>query len=183
MTKTRDLSAFRGSGYRKGRPIWVQVLWLLASGTIVMPWWIPSQARVTVLRWFGASIGKGVLVRHRVRIHWPWKLTIGDNTWIGEGAWILNLEPVTIGKNVCISQDVLLCTGSHDRRSPTFEFDNAPIVIEDGAWIAARATILRGVTVGSRSTVGSTALLARDLPPDSILFAPIGDQVKVTSPQ
>ena len=81
-----------------------------------------------------------MLVRHRVRVLWPWKLTVGDHTWIGEGAWILNLEPVTLGAHVCVSQEALLCTGSHDRFSPTFEFDNAPIVIGDSVWIATRAT-------------------------------------------
>ncbi|GAA2064434.1 hypothetical protein GCM10009722_27270 [Williamsia deligens] len=65
-----------------------------------------------ILRAFGASIGHGVVFRHNVRVHWPWRLTIGDNSWIGEGAWILNLERVHIGDDVCISQDVLLCTGS-----------------------------------------------------------------------
>ena len=121
------------------------------------------RARVAILRAFGAQIGDGVLVRHRVRIHWPWKLTIGDNSWIGEGAWILNLEPVTIGANVCVSQDAFLCTGSHDRRSPTFEFDNGPITIGDGAWVAARATVLRGVTLSDNAVIRAGSVTARDV--------------------
>lgn len=134
-----------------------------------MRWWLPSRVRVAVLRAFGAEIGKDVLIRHRVRVHWPWKLTVGDNSWIGEGAWLLNLEPVHIGSNVCISQDVLLCTGSHDRRSKTFEFDNGPIVIEDGAWVATRATILRGVRVRRNATVGASCTVSRDVPPDALI--------------
>ena len=104
-----------------------------------------------------------MLIRHDVKIHWPWKLTVGDNSWIGEGVWILNLEPVTIGSDVCISQEVLLCTGSHDRRSPTFEFDNAPISIGDGSWVATRATVLRGVTIGKDCVVGATLLVVKDV--------------------
>lgn len=166
----RDLSRFSGAGYSIGRSRPVQILWLLVSGTVVMRWWFPARARVAVLRAFGATIGEGVLIRHRVRIHWPWKLTVGDHSWIGEGAWILNLEPVTIGRQVCISQDALLCTGSHDRRSPTFEFDNGPITIGDGAWVAARATVLRGVTIGDNATVGAAALAYRDVPAGEVLL-------------
>ena len=100
-----------------------------------MRWWCPASLRVSILRAFGAQIGERVLIRHRVRVHWPWKLSIGDNSWVGEGAWLLNLEPVTIGRD---SQEVLVCTRSHDRHSPTFEFDNAAVAIDDGAWIATQ---------------------------------------------
>lgn len=159
----RDLSGFTGTGYDVGRHKMIQALWLFVSGAIFMRWWCPAQLRVSILRAFGAHVGRGVLVRHRVRIHWPWKLSIGENTWIGEGAWLLNLEPIVIGRNVCISQDAFLCTGSHDRRSPTFEFDNGPIAVGDAAWIAARATVLRGVTIGAGATVGACALISKDV--------------------
>lgn len=173
--RSRRLRGFTGRGYDKGRPKVVQALWLVASD-ITMQWWFPAGARVSVLRVFGANIAEGVLIRHRVRIHWPWKLIIGRDSWIGEGTWILNLEPVTIGSDVCVSQDVLLCTGSHDRHSPTFEFDNGPIEIGDGAWVAARATVLRGVTVGPRATIGATALVTKDIGPGSVVFAPRADE-------
>jgi putative colanic acid biosynthesis acetyltransferase WcaF len=168
----RSLKGFTGAGYDVGRGRITQALWFLVSGTIFMRWWLPARARVAILRRFGAQVGAGVLIRHRVRIHWPWKLTIGDDSWVGEGSWLLNLEPITIGSNVCISQDAFLCTGSHDRTSPTFEFDNAPITVEDGAWIAAKATVLRGVTVGPAATVGACALVVRDVDPDAIVLAP-----------
>lgn len=170
----RSLSAFSGHGYSKGRPVLVQVLWLLVSSTVLFRWWFPNVIRLSVLRGFGAELGEGVLIRHNVKIHWPWKLSVGNNTWIGEGAWILNLEPVVIGSDVCVSQSALLCTGSHDRHSPSFEFDNAPIVIGDGVWLAARSTVLRGVTVGAGSTVGACSLVVRDVPPGS-LFVGRGD--------
>lgn len=158
-----DLRAFTGSGYDRGRNAAWQIAWQLASGLIVMRWWCPPAARASILCMFGATIGTGVVIRHRVRIHWPWKLSIGDGSWIGEGAWLLNLEPITIGNDVCISQEVLLCTGSHDRRSPTFEYDNAPIEVDDGAWIAARATVLRGSRIGADSVIGATALITGDV--------------------
>ncbi|AWB87299.1 putative colanic acid biosynthesis acetyltransferase [Mycetocola zhujimingii] len=168
----RNLSGFSGAGYDRGRNALWQVAWLLVSGLVSIRWWCPPSARVSILRAFGATIGRGVNIRHGVRIHWPWKLTVGDNSWIGEQTWILNLEPVTIGSDVCISQGVLLCTGSHDRRSPTFEFDNAPIVVGDGAWIAARATVLRGSTIGHDAVVGATALVSDSVRPGALVLAP-----------
>lgn len=167
----RKLAGFTGAGYNKGRSRAVQVLWMLTQGPL-MQWWVPPRIRAKVLNAFGAGIAPGVLIRHRVRIHWPWKLTIGEDSWIGEGTWILNLEPITIGKSTCVSQDVLLCTGSHDRRSPTFEFDNAPISIGSRCWIAARATVLRGVQVGDDSVIGATALVTSDVSRGAIVLAP-----------
>ena len=167
-----DLRGFTGAGYDRGRNILWQVAWLLISGLVVVHWWCPARLRLHILRLFGASIGNGVLIRHRVRIHWPWKLTVGDGSWVGEEVWILNLEPVTIGENVCVSQGVLLCTGSHQRDSRTFEFDNAPIVIDDGAWIAARATVLRGVHIGADCVVGATALVTSSIAAGTTMLAP-----------
>lgn len=171
MTRRR-LAGFTGAGYSPGRPVVVQALWLLVSGLVTSRWWCPASVRVAVLRAFGARIGARTNIRHGVRIHWPWRLEVGDDSWIGEGAWLLNLEPIIIGSDVCVSQGVLLCTGSHDRRSPTFEFDNGPIVIADGAWVAARATVLRGVRIGADAVVGATALVVADVPDGAIVLAP-----------
>ncbi|SNR82684.1 WcaF family extracellular polysaccharide biosynthesis acetyltransferase [Actinacidiphila glaucinigra] len=160
----RDLSAFTLAGYDKGRSKAVQALWFAVMNTVFSAWFCPARLRVAILRAFGATIGEGVLIRHRVRVLWPWKLTVGDRTWIGEGAWLLNLEPVTIGADVCVSQEALLCTGSHDHRTVDFRYRNAPITVEDGAWVAARAIVLAGVTVGRHAVVGAGTVLSKDLP-------------------
>lgn len=167
-----SLRDFTGENYDRGRPWPVQLLWMVTSRYITMQWWCPNRLRVAILHGFGARIGEGTLIRHDVKIHWPWKLDIGHHTWIGESTWILNLEPVTIGSNTCISQGVLLCTGSHDRFSPSFEFDNAPIVVGDSVWIATRATVLRGVHVAHDATIGATALVTADVPQGVTILAP-----------
>lgn len=172
LVPERRLAGFTGAGYDKGRNRLWQAAWLSVSGLITMRFWCPRVLRIAILRFFGATIGDNVLIRHRVRIHWPWKLTVGDDSWIGEDVWLLNLEPITIGSNVCLSQSVFLCTGSHDRHTPTFEFDNAPITVGDRAWVAARATVLRGVTIGDDAVVGATALVTKDVPAGTVLVAP-----------
>ena len=169
---TRNLAGFTGAGYDKGRGVAWQALWVITSTLVFERTWCPPTLRVVLLRAFGAQVGRGVLIRQHVRVHWPWKLKVADNVWIGVDAWLLNLEPISIGSNVCISQGVFLCTGSHDRTSPTFEFDNAPIIVEDGAWIAARATVLRGVTIGTDAIVGATTLVVKSLPPGATALAP-----------
>lgn len=160
----RDLGSFTLAGYDKGRSKAVQALWFAVMNLVFGAWFCPPRLRVWLLRRFGATIGEGVLIRHRVRVLWPWKLTVGDGCWIGEGAWFLNLEPVTLGSNVCVSQEAMLCTGSHDHRTTDFRYRNAPITVADGAWIAVRATVLAGVTVGRHAVVGAGAVLGRDLP-------------------
>lgn len=169
----RDLRSFTLSGYDKGRGVAVQALWFAVMNTLFMAWFCPARLRVALLRAFGARIGEGVLIRHRVRVLWPWKLDIGDHTWIGEGVWLLNLEPVSIGAHVCVSQEALLCAGSHDHRAADFRYRNAPIRVEDGAWIAARATVLAGVTVGRHAVVSAGTVLGRDLP-ELTLYGPAG---------
>ena len=165
----RSLAARRGRPYDKGRGFACAGALGGLSTLVFTQVWCPNGLRCAILRWFGAQIGEGVLIRHRVTVQWPWKLSIGDDSWIGTGAELYNLDDIVIGSDVCISQHVFLCTGSHDRSSPTFEFDNGPIVIEDGAWVCARSTVLRGVTIGANSVVGATSFVYRDIPPDSIV--------------
>jgi putative colanic acid biosynthesis acetyltransferase WcaF len=159
-----SLAGFTGAGYDKGRSVVWQALWHVVHNLAFRRWWFPPRLRPWVLRRFGATIGRGVIVRQDVRVHWPWKLEVGDDCWIGEGVWLLNLEPITLGHDVCLSQEALICTGSHDRHSPTFEFDNGPIVIEDEAWVATRAVVLRGVTVGRGALVAAGAIARADVP-------------------
>ncbi len=161
----RDLSAFTGVGYDKGRnKVW-QAAWFAVMNLVFMKWWLPARLRPPILRAFGARVGERVLIRHRVRVLWPWKLTIGDDCWIGEGAWLLNLEPITIEHDVCISQEAFLCTGSHRHEDPAFEYDNGPIHVGAGAWVAARAAFLRGKVVapGSLIPAGSISSARRSV--------------------
>lgn len=117
----------------------------------------PGNIKVFLLRMFGAKVGEKVIIKPRVNIHFPWKLEVGNNVWIGEEASILNFERVAIGNNVCISQRTFLCGGNHDFRIPSMPFRNGPITLLDGCWIGACCFIGPNVTVGVDSviTVGS----------------------------
>lgn len=172
MTVVRKLARFTGRGHDRGAGVVKAAAWVFLGQGLSRQVWLPAKARIALLRAFGAQIADGALIRHDVRIHWPWKLSVGADSWIGVGVWILNLEPVHIGHDVCVSQEVMLCTGSHRSDDPSFEYDNAAIWIEDGAWIAVRATVLRGVRVGAGSIVGAAALVVRDVPAGARVVAP-----------
>lgn len=158
------LAGFTGRGYDKGRSFMWQALWFATQSLLFGAWWFPLRLRPRLLRLFGAQVGRGVRIRHHVRVLWPWKLAIGDDSWIGEGVWLLNLESIAIGSDVCISQEAFLCTGSHVHADETFEFDNRPITVSNSAWIAAQALVLRGVRVGEGALVGARAVVAREVP-------------------
>lgn len=154
------LDTFRTGNFDKGAGFLKQTLWYFVNALLVRASWNPFMGiKIALLKAFGAKIGKGLVIKNNVCIKFPWKLTIGDYVWLGENCWIDNLDEVTIGSHVCISQGALLLTGNHDYTLSSFDYWNAPIVIEDGAWIGARAVVCPGVTVRSHAilTVGSIA--------------------------
>jgi putative colanic acid biosynthesis acetyltransferase WcaF len=104
------------------------------------------------------------VIKPGVRVKYPWKLKMGNHCWLGEDSWIDNIAPVILGDNVCISQGAYLCTGSHDWRDPAFGLIALPISIEDGAWVAARASVAPGVVIGRCAVVGFGAVVTRDIP-------------------
>jgi putative colanic acid biosynthesis acetyltransferase WcaF len=127
-----------------------------------------SSMKRALLRMFGARLGKGVVIKPSVNIKFPWKLQVGDHSWIGEGVWIDNLSDVVIGKNAALSQGCLLLSGSHDHRKETFDFLSAPIVLEDGVWICAKAIVLGGTTCRSHSILTANSVSNGDLEPYTI---------------
>jgi len=126
---------------------------------------ISSATKVFLLKLFGAKLGQGVVIKPSVNIKYPWKLQIGDHSWIGEEVWIDNLSDVIIGNNVTLSQGALLLTGSHEHTKQTFDFISSPIVLEDGVWIGAKAIVFGGVTCKSHSILGINSVAEKNLEP------------------
>jgi putative colanic acid biosynthesis acetyltransferase WcaF len=124
-----------------------------------------SGLKVFLLKSFGASIGEGVLIKPGVNIKYPWKLSVGDHTWIGEDVWIDNLSDVIIGNSVTLSQGALLLTGSHDHTKEKFDFISLPVVLEEGVWIGAKGIVFGGVTAHSHSILGMNSVAEKNLEP------------------
>jgi putative colanic acid biosynthesis acetyltransferase WcaF len=164
-----DLSRYTTGRFDRGAGVVTEGLWLVVSFILfrLCPFSF-SGLKCAVLRLFGAKIGQGVTLKPQVKITFPWKLTVGNHVWLGEECWLLNLEPIVIGNNVCISQRAFLCTGSHDFKSPTFDLITRPIKLEDGAWIGAGAWIGPGVTVGSQAVLTAQSVASKDLEADGV---------------
>lgn len=148
------------------RYLWTVVWNVLARPfpkSTLMPW------KRFLLRMFGAKLSSTCAVYNNAKIFMPWNLIMKDHACIGCNVDCYNAAPVTIGINATISQGAYLCTASHDISSPHHEQVQAPIVIEDRAWVAARAYIGPGVTVGEGAVVGATASVYKDVEPWTVV--------------
>lgn len=143
----------------------VRVIWFLIGQPILRSSVLPSSwFRLRLLRLFGARIKHGAVIKPGVRVKYPWNLIAGTNCWFGEDCWIDNLDRVELGDNVCISQGAYLCTGSHDWSDPSFGLVTRPIVIEEGGWVAARASVGPAVVMGAYAVAGFGSVITRNIP-------------------
>ena len=124
---------------------------------------LPSRLKSMLLRLFGAKVGDRVVWKPRVNVHFPWKLSVGDDCWIGEEVFICNFEPVSIGNNCCLSQRTFICAGNHDYRRPDMAYRNAPIHLKDGVWIGAQTFVGPGTVIGVDSVVIAGSIVTRSL--------------------
>jgi putative colanic acid biosynthesis acetyltransferase WcaF len=147
------------------RSLPVRAAWYFTDRLVISSHLNPfSTVRAAVLVAFGAKIGRNVIIKPGVRVKFPWKLTIKDGAAVGEDVWIDNIEQVELGKNSIVSQGAYLCTGNHDWKKRDMPLTAKPIAIEENAWVAARAVIGPGVTVGKNSVVRLGAVVTKDVP-------------------
>lgn len=181
MRRVQDLKAFRLPANFRGRPAWMVQLWWMVQATLFRA---SPQAlygwRRFLLRLFGCSIGKGVLVRPTAEITYPWKVSIGDYSWIGHDVTLYSLGEIHIGSNVVVSQGSYLCAATHDMQSPGFDIYDQPVFIDDEVWIAADVFISPGVRIGRGAVVGARSTVFHDLPPMMVSF---GNPAKPVRPR
>jgi len=153
--------------YREEKPHFKKrIVWMVLN-KIVFPL-LTRVGRNWIARVFGMKISGWCSLNRSVSIFAPWNLEVG-NALIGPGVVLYNKDKIKIGDAVIISQDAYLCTASHDITSPTMDLITKPIIIGDNVWIASRATILPGVTIGEGAVVGCSAVVAKDVPPWSVV--------------
>lgn len=112
---------------------------------------------------FSSAIYRNVDIRSIYRI------SIGEHTNVNKLCVLDGRGGLTIGDNVDIAQETNIWTEQHDYNSPTYDAVSKPVIIEDYVWIASRATILPGVTIGRGAVIASGAIVTKNVPPFAIV--------------
>ena len=178
----QDLSKFKLPPNFRGKAGWYVQLWWIVQDTLFR--WSPQFMygwRRFLLKLFGAKIGKDVIIRPTAKVTFPWKVKIGDYSWIGDDVVLYSLGEIEIGNNVVISQRSYICTGSHDYTKIDFPILAKKIVIEDEAWLATDVFVAPGVKIGKGTVVGARSSVFKDLPPGKVCIGnpakPIKDRI------
>ena len=160
------------------------------SKVIVQLWWIVEKTlfawspqffygwRRFLLRLFGAKIGKKVLIRPSAKFTYPWKISIGDYTWIGEDCILYSLGNITIGKHVAIAHGVYFNTGLHDYTNESFDINHKDVIIEDEAWITNDVYIAPGVRIGKGCVIGARSNVFKSMPEGFICYGNPANAIK-----
>jgi putative colanic acid biosynthesis acetyltransferase WcaF len=152
--KTLDISAGRLK----------QISWYYINLLFINSYWLPlSSIKIQILKLFGAKIAKGVNIKPKVNIKYPWKLIIGENCWIGEEVWIDNLAVVELGNNVVLSQGSMLLCGNHDYKKSEFDLIALPIKMGDGVWIGAKSIVTPGVICETHAILSVNSVATSNL--------------------
>jgi putative colanic acid biosynthesis acetyltransferase WcaF len=155
-------------GFRGRSATYVQLWWIVQALIVKPSPQIFYSLRRFMLRAFGAKIGAGVRIRPGVEVTYPWKVSIGDNSWLGDDVTLYSLGPISIGANSVVSQNVYICAADHDYSDAAFPIRARAVTIGDQVWIASDAWVGPGVTVGDGTVVGARSTVVADLPPGMI---------------
>ncbi len=160
----QNLNKFKLPENFRGRSsITVQLWWFIQATLFALSPQFLYGWRRFLLRRFGAKIGKNVIIRPTVKIQYPWKVKIGDYSWIGDDVNLYSLGEISIGKNTVISQKSYICTGSHDYLSDAFDIYAEPIHIGDKVWIATDVYVAPGVKIEDEVVVGARSSVFKNL--------------------
>ena len=180
--KYQNLDQYQTPKDFRGKSKIIVQLWWIVQATFFS--WSPQFLygwRRFLLRSFGATIGKSVIIRPTVKITYPWKLTIGDYSWIGDDVVLYTLGEIEIGAHAVISQRGYICTGTHDYESPDFRIYAEKITIGKKCWLATDIYVAPGVSIGEGTVVGARSSVFKDLPSQKICIGnpakPIRDRI------
>jgi acetyltransferase-like isoleucine patch superfamily enzyme len=107
---------------------------------------------------------------YSVQFKYPERIQMGAGVAIGSRVILGAMGGIRIGNFVRISSDVIIETGGLDLNTPVpYQHQAKPIVIEEGAWIGTRATILSGVTIGKYAVIGAGTVVSKSVPAHAIV--------------
>lgn len=170
MIETKiDLSKYHNALSRRHQL--VRLLWSVVWGLFARP--LPrsmgSGWKRLLLRLFGAKIHPTAIVYSSAKVYYPANLEMEAYSCLASDVDCYNVASIHIGSNTTVSQGAYLCTASHDITNPLNPLITAPIVIEDQAWIGAKAFVGMGVTIGQGAVVGATASVYKNVEPWTVV--------------
>ena len=132
---------------------------------------VPSHhIRLSYLKLILGGLGKHSTVCRNVEIRVPRNIYIGNNTIINKKTLLDGRGGrIVIGDNVDIAQEVNIWTSQHDYNDDFHKLDNAGVTIDDYAWVAARATVIPGVSIGRGAVIGTCSLVTKDVAPMDVV--------------
>ena len=141
-----------------------RLLWRIVSLFFFKPFSLPffNGYRITLLKLFGARIGKNSIVHSSVNIPSPRNLIMGMHSTLGPEVK-LHIGKTIIGNKVTVSQRTYLCSATHDINSLNLPFIAGKIWIKDFAWIAAEVFVMNNITIGEGAIVGARAAVFKDV--------------------
>lgn len=164
LTASSDQDPFKGAPsfslkHRLLRVVWGVVWKFLAS-------WTPAPLhrwRIFLLNIFGAKVHASAHVYSSVTIWYPPNLIMDEHACLAPRVNCYNMSIIHLGRNSIVSQDTVLCGGTHDFTDPLFQLITKPIYICENAWIAANAFIGPGVTIYESAIVGARGVVFKDV--------------------
>jgi acetyltransferase-like isoleucine patch superfamily enzyme len=124
----------------------------------------------SILKIMGIHIGKGSSISLRVKFLGFNTLKIGKNTIINSGVILDNRGDISIGNNVSISRNVQILSGSHDVKSPFFDYESGKVNIDDYCVIFTSAIILPNTHIKEKSVISSAAIVSGIIPKNTLYF-------------
>lgn len=128
-----------------------------------------NRWKIFLLRLFGAKVSKKAVIYSAAKIYYPANLIMEDYSCLASNVECYNVNIIKLESNVTVSQGAYLCTASHNIYSKQHELITAPIIIKQGAWIAADAFVGMGVTIGEGAVIGARAAVFKDVEPWTIV--------------
>ncbi|MFI5205619.1 MAG: acyltransferase, partial [Candidatus Paceibacterales bacterium] len=117
----------------------------------------------------GIKIGKGSHIHMGTQFFQVDNIVIGDDTLVGQNAFLDGRDKLQIGDHVDIASEVMIYNSEHDINSESFEAITASVEIEDYVFIGPRAIILPGVKIGKGAVVAAGAVVTKDVPEFTIV--------------
>ncbi|MEH1965208.1 MAG: acyltransferase [Nostoc sp.] len=138
---------------------------------------------MTYLKSYLAAVGEGTSVQMRCQFLNGRKIYLGDRNVINFGCLFDGRHyQIQTGCDVSIGPEASILTLGHDPHSPEFADKGGDVIIGDRCWIAYRAIILPGVTIGEGAVVGAGSVVTKDIEPYTVVAGNPARFIKKRSP-